>query len=100
MLQCQAGIGNLALVGAAAQLLHQLCALGKAGGAQRVALDSRPPEDWSQTCRHRCCRRHRQTFRAAHRAQAQGLVGQQFVLRKAVMQLHHVHVLGLMPACS
>ena len=95
MLQSQSRALDLALLGTAAQLMGQLVALRKAGRAQRMTLAEqtarRIGDDFAAVG---VVAVFDEALGATHRAKTQALIGQQFILRKAVMQLADVNVVG------
>ncbi|MNG83539.1 hypothetical protein D3C79_422640 [compost metagenome] len=96
MLQGQAGPFNLALIGGTAQLVSQLIALSKTGGPQRMPLGQQSTRRVGHhltaiavvTIQHK-------TLSATHCTQPQGLVRQQLVMSKAVVQFDHTNVLRI-----
>ena len=101
MLQGDAGVVNLALLCAAAQLMSQLEALRQPGSAERVALRQQPAGRIGDRLaaigvvagRYECgC--------SPLAAQPQRFIGDQLVLREAVVKLDDIELLRADPACS
>ena len=93
MLKREPGALDLARVGLAAQLLDQLGALRKAGGTQRVPLREKPPRGIGDVLSAiGIVAIIDELPGLAVPAEAEGLVGDELVLGKAVVQLHHVNV--------
>ena len=95
MLKREPGALDLARVGLAAQLLDQLGALRKAGGTQRVPLREKPPRGIGDVLSAiGIVAIIDELPGLAVPAEAEGLVGDELVLGKAVVQFHHVQVFG------
>ena len=89
---------DLTLVSRAAQLMGQLVALGKTGGAQRVTLGQQAARriDHHLAAVGVVAIEH-ELLGAAFRAEAQAFVGQQFVMGEAVVQFADADILRADP---
>ena len=93
MLQGEARAGNLTLARFAAQLLNQLGALGEAGRPQRVSLRQQPPRGIGHDATAvGIVAISDELLGAAVRTQAQPLVDEHLVLRKAVVEFDDIEI--------